>query len=195
MNLEELEARMEKAGETVGACLVKIRQDSMYLDAGYASFEVYCAERWGYAKSHAYRLIDHAKVAKVLVADGRIAPTEGQLRPAMVLKRNCKTEDEFIGKVVEVVAITQDRARKVHDVPRFTANDIAMTVADFGYSRPKQDIKPELREIKRLVLGINNSIAVRKGDGARFRKKHGDILSGAEVVYEWLRSYLEYGGE
>ena len=131
----------------------------------------------------------------MLVADGRIAPTEGQLRPAMVLKRNCKTEDEFIGKVVEVVAITQDRARKVHDVPRFTAQDIERTVQDFGYSRPKQDIKPELREIKRLVLGINNSIVVNKMDGEKFVKKYGKVLNGAEVAHAWLTEYLECGDE
>lgn len=191
MRLDELEARMERAGETVGACLITIRDKSLYLEAGYKSFEDYAEQRWGYKKTHAYRLMDHAKVAKRLQADGHMVPSEGQLRPAMALKRQCKTEDEFLDKVCNVVEITYSRADHEFDVPKITARDIITTMEDFGPGRPRQDIKPELREIRRLVLGVANAVAVKKYSGEEFVEKYGHVLKGAEEVFAWLEEYLE----
>jgi hypothetical protein len=62
----------------VGHALARIKTEKLYR-ADYDSFEAYCKARWGFARAHAYRLIDAAKVVENVSPIGDI-PKESQAR-------------------------------------------------------------------------------------------------------------------
>jgi hypothetical protein len=67
--LRELEADVERhvsSFAAAGRALREIRDEKLYLN-NYKTFEAYCKERWGYGKTHAYRLIDASAVVDNLV--------------------------------------------------------------------------------------------------------------------------------
>ena len=85
-NLIELEKIIEKGLRTftdVGSALLQIRDGKLY-QPQYGSFEEYCRDRWDIERSHAYRLMDSAKVMANLKDSpiGELLPAnESQARP------------------------------------------------------------------------------------------------------------------
>ena len=76
----------------VGEALLKIRDAKLYRDS-HERFEDYCREKLQYQKSQAYRLMDAARVVRLISpigevsADGVMHPTcEAQVRPLVGLK-------------------------------------------------------------------------------------------------------------
>jgi hypothetical protein len=66
----------------VGRALLKIKQARLYREH-YNSFEIYCERRWGFNRSHAYRLVDAAEVCAKMSPMGDISlpENERQVRP------------------------------------------------------------------------------------------------------------------
>jgi len=85
--LADLEETIERGMHSfvdVGNALVEIQKGKLYTDVG-DTFEAYCKKRWGFAKSHTYRLIDSAKVVTLLekspIGDSALLPqNEAQAR-------------------------------------------------------------------------------------------------------------------
>jgi hypothetical protein len=75
---EETIARGLQTFTEVGQALARIKAQKLYR-ASHDSFEAYCKDRWGFARAHAYRLIDAAKVAENVSPIGDI-PKESQAR-------------------------------------------------------------------------------------------------------------------
>jgi hypothetical protein len=75
---EETIARGLQTFTEVGQALARIKAQKLYR-ASHDSFEAYCKERWGFARAHAYRLINAAKVAENVSPIGDI-PKESQAR-------------------------------------------------------------------------------------------------------------------
>lgn len=66
----------------VGNALAAIRDGKKYKAAGYTTFDDYCRQRWGIAKSQAYRSIQAAAVIGEMSPVGDVLPrTERQVRP------------------------------------------------------------------------------------------------------------------
>ena len=64
-----------------GAALAEIHHDGLYRKE-YISFDDYLSRKWGLGKSHGYRLINAANVAKVLADEDTVQPSnEAQVRP------------------------------------------------------------------------------------------------------------------
>ena len=64
-----------------GAALAEILHDGLYRKQ-YLTFDEYLHGRWGIHKSHGYRLINAANVAKVLAGEDTVQPSnEAQVRP------------------------------------------------------------------------------------------------------------------
>ncbi len=83
IQLEELETVIRNGQQTfveVGNALIEIRDNKLYRSK-HSTFEAYCADRWGFAKSQAYRLIDGAKVVNNLSPIGDTPKTEAVARP------------------------------------------------------------------------------------------------------------------
>ncbi len=85
----------------VGKALRRIRDERLYRELLFDSFEAYVKDRWDMAKSQAYRLMDASKVIDNLspIGDGVLPQNESQTRPLARLKtidqRNIWSE--FIG--------------------------------------------------------------------------------------------------
>lgn len=65
--LAVLERVIERGKQTfieVGQALAEIQEDRLYHKQGYATFEAYCKERWGWTRSIAYRYIDASEAAE-----------------------------------------------------------------------------------------------------------------------------------
>ena len=83
--LDECEAKIATGWQTfveVGAALTEIRDGELYR-AKYKDFEEYCRDRWGYGRTHAYRLMDAAGVIRDLSPIGDRVPgpaNEAQVR-------------------------------------------------------------------------------------------------------------------
>lgn len=88
--LEQHEAVIErglKTFEEVGIALLTIRDKKLY--KAYATFEDYCFDRWGFSRTHAYRLIDAATIVGNLKMSpyGDILPeAEAHVRPLTQLE-------------------------------------------------------------------------------------------------------------
>jgi 16S rRNA G966 N2-methylase RsmD len=86
--LAELEAIIERdlaAFTRVGQALLEVRDRRLYRER-YSSFERYVAERWGFGRAHAYRLMAAAEVAEKVSPVGDI-PSERVARELAPLLR------------------------------------------------------------------------------------------------------------
>jgi hypothetical protein len=72
----------------IGKALRRIRDEQLYRQLLFNSFEAYVKERWDMAKSHAYRLIEASKVIDNLspIGDGILPQNESQARALAQLK-------------------------------------------------------------------------------------------------------------
>jgi phage N-6-adenine-methyltransferase len=72
----------------VGAALLKIRDNRLYKDTEYDTFEKYCAGRWGMKQSRAYQYMDAAQVVGNLESSTIVEllpANEAQVRPLVGL--------------------------------------------------------------------------------------------------------------
>jgi hypothetical protein len=86
--LNELEAVVERGMKTfveVGTALLEIKDRRLYREK-FATFEVYCHERWGFGAHRAYQLMDASVVVQDLSTRVDIHPSsEKQVRPLVNL--------------------------------------------------------------------------------------------------------------
>jgi len=81
--LAQLEGIIERGLETfieVGQALMRIRDERLYREAGYSSFEVYCQERWGHRRAWADRQISAMRKVAELDPTGSTPANEWQAR-------------------------------------------------------------------------------------------------------------------
>jgi DNA-binding CsgD family transcriptional regulator len=87
---EEVIARGLSSFYEVGNALMAIRDGKKYRAAGYETFEAYCQHRWDIGQSHAYRLMDSAKIIGALESSptGEVPEprSERQIRPLAKLR-------------------------------------------------------------------------------------------------------------
>ncbi len=80
--LEKLIARNQECFSKIGKALKEIRDNRLYKEALFESFEIYTRERWDMGKSHAYRLIKFYEVIYNLSPIGdKLPANESQARP------------------------------------------------------------------------------------------------------------------
>lgn len=72
--------RGRKAFVEVGAALMEVRERELYRET-HGTFEAYCADRWGFSRVHAWRLMEAADVVATLPMGNIPAPaSERQVR-------------------------------------------------------------------------------------------------------------------
>lgn len=154
--LEECEAVIEKGLETyieVGEALTEIRDRLLYRD-GYATFELYCRERWRFVASRARQLIGAVETARVLETVTNVTPAnEAQARELAPLRGDPKKMAEVWERVVERTdgkpttlavrrAVQAERTpcltpkltttlSRIHDLARF-ATEVAPTLSQLS---------------------------------------------------------------
>ena len=70
----------------IGKHLRDIRNEGLYAERGHKTFERYGRERFGFSRSHTYRLIDYAEMQDALSPFGDMLPSEGVARALLPLK-------------------------------------------------------------------------------------------------------------
>lgn len=81
VQLEEVIDSQRRCFYQIGQALKEIRDDRLYRQLLFESFEAYLKERWDMSKSHAYRLIEASRVIDNLSPLGEVLPeNEAQLR-------------------------------------------------------------------------------------------------------------------
>lgn len=66
VNLETCEKDIQSSFERVAAAFAAIKAHHLYKEAGFSSFDSYCADRWGITRTHGYRLAAANEVMKSL---------------------------------------------------------------------------------------------------------------------------------
>ena len=73
--------RLSRTFVEVGQALARIRDEDLYREAGFRTFEAYCRERWDMGRNYANKQIAAAEVVSTIVPKGLPAPsTESQAR-------------------------------------------------------------------------------------------------------------------
>lgn len=138
--LAELETTIESGLQSfieVGNALAAIRDRKLYTDV-HETFEGYCKSRWGFAKSHAYRLIDSAKVVKNLSPMGDIPPPTNE----RVARELAEIEDE--NKQADVWSKAVETAPKDKSgQPKITAAHVAKVRDEVLGPQEPEPTKPE----------------------------------------------------
>ncbi|MEV0236798.1 hypothetical protein [Nonomuraea sp. NPDC050786] len=87
---------------TAGPALKQIRDDGLYKDAGFASFERYVDERWDMSRPRAYQLIDSVRAMEALEGVTDEVPNERQLRAILpVVDGHGKEAAEQVWRLAE----------------------------------------------------------------------------------------------
>jgi len=87
LHLENIIDTQRRCFYKFGKALKEIRDDRLYRELLFDTFEAYLKKRWDMSRSHAYRLIEACRVIENLSPIGDILPeNEAQLRPLVQLK-------------------------------------------------------------------------------------------------------------
>ena len=108
LHLETLIETERRCFYKIGKALKEVRDDRLYRELLFDSFESYLKQRWDMSRSHGYRLIEAARVIDNLSPIGDILPeNEAQLRPLMRLTPfdQCKIWRDFLSTGTELKAI------------------------------------------------------------------------------------------
>jgi len=91
----------------IGKALKEVRDERLYRQLLFNSFEIYLKQRWDMSRSHGYRLIEAARIIDNLSPIGEKLPeNEAQLRPLIHLSPSdqCKIWRDFLATGTELKA-------------------------------------------------------------------------------------------
>jgi hypothetical protein len=113
IQLEDIIAANQQNFHQTGKALKQIRDDRLFRDLLFDSFEAYVKQRWDMARSHAYRLIKAANVIYNLspIGDGILPENEYQAR---ILARFTKEDQRNIWRafIASGMALSAKNIRK-----------------------------------------------------------------------------------
>lgn len=198
-NLRLCESKIEGALSDAWHALRKIHDDKLYKADRYNTFEEYAEKRWGYSKSRAYQLIDHANIIDRLKAEGvAFLPSgEGLTRPLQKMKRSSKSEDDFQQKVSVGWRAACDSAPKVMDVPQVTVQHVESTMERLGLYRNAKRSNPTAAAtaLRDLLTKIGQSDALKETPEDFYDEYElKGLPSNAARTVGWLVAYLDRAG-
>lgn len=196
--LADCEAKIETCLSEAHYALRRIQEEKLYRAAGYKSFESYVAERWGYSKTHAYRLIDHTKFLDHLKEQHvHVLPaSEGVSRPLMKLKRLAKSDDDFMQRAENAWQIAVDKAPKVLDVPQITPEHVEATMAHYGIYRPakRKNTSEEATKLRELLTKLGQCGALKMSPEVFMNRFEGKgFPNNFQTTLSWLMGCAELG--
>lgn len=120
IQLEDIIAANQNRFYQTGKALMQIRDNQLFRDLLFDSFEAYVRQRWDMARSQAYRLIKAANVIDNLspIGDGILPANEYQAR---ILARFTKADQRNIWRafIASGMALTAKNIRKwAHQAPK-----------------------------------------------------------------------------
>lgn len=181
--LSDLEAVVEAGQQTfvaVGDALAEIRDSRLYRD-GFPTFDEYLAERWGWGRAYACRLIKAADAVRGLPAELLpIVNSEGAARAVASVPPESRAE---------VLAAVRDSGKPA------TAAQITLSAAELGKIHPKKTPAPQ--PVPTPVAPVNPP-EIPESSGDQEPEATGPVLPPAppedysdpfsELVYWWGQS-------
>lgn len=134
-DLEQCESVIGQHGRAfveVGRALSKIRENELYKERGFKTFEAYCRKRWEMNRAHANRLIGAFYLLEKLDPKGSIPTSETHVRPLL------KLPEDKRAKVWEMAVETAPDGK-------VTARHVAKTVTDHLPAPPPKPRAPAQR--------------------------------------------------
>jgi protein gp37 len=165
--LIERERRIEGAERNAylvrGQELCAIHDKQLYREYDYASFEVYCEERWELAKQTAYQLIGAASFAEKVRHGGLSLPSrERHVRPLLA---RLEEDDDRLAVWRDVLATTN--GARIH------AKDVDNAISRFLALRNKEYVT--LEEWHEIDEGARGALLTRTGKHGLNAQKNTDI--------------------
>jgi hypothetical protein len=198
-DLRRLEGVIRRGGKIfhkVGRALAEINQRELYR-VRYASFADYCRDRWGFGRSHSYRLIDAAEVLEDL-ADlspmGDTPQSERQARPLAQLDAPASRRAAWDAATAGPGAPTQADVQDV--VARMLASDDPAEQQEIA-AREGERIRTQGRRVEERRGRDERTRRLRKMlAAARLVRKDGRGL-GAEgrKPVRWAEHVIRWCGE
>lgn len=196
--LRDCEDRIDCATDDAWHALRTIHDDKLYKSDGYGSFQQYVEQRWGYSKSRAYQMIDHAKIIDRLKSEGVgfLPGGEGLTRPFAKFRRKYGKDDEesFLQASSEAWRAASDSAPKAFDVPQVTVEHVESTMERLGlYRNVKSTSKASAAaELRALFTKVGKSDAL-KMTPEEFVKRFADkgFPSDFFQILDWMRGCAE----
>jgi hypothetical protein len=155
----------------IGKALKEVRDDRLYRELLFDSFESYLNQRWDMSRSHGYRLIEAARVIDNLSPIGDILPeNEAQLRPLMRLTPfdQCKIWRDFLSTGTELKAI---------NIRRFVSLSVSGENKDFD------QIEIISVDYKNAIMAMLKEITLARQDGWQSTSRQAGLF--------WLRVMKE----
>jgi len=124
--LAHLEGIIERGLETfieVGEALLRIREERLYREDGYPSFEAYCQQRWGHRRAWADRHISAVRKLAELDPAGSTLTSEWQARQLPKPSGNPELDAIVAQGRAAVARVNQARAAMLHIVAEGIAAD------------------------------------------------------------------------
>lgn len=110
--LEDIIARGKQSFVEVGEALMQVRDKKLYTER-YGTFAEYCEQRWGFKKSHVYRLMEASEEALKLPEPER-PKTEKEARKVLKIRRTSPRGDIQPKKEIVMDRITpEDQAAEL----------------------------------------------------------------------------------
>ena len=137
----------------IGKALKEVRDERLYRQLLFDSFEIYLKQRWDMSRSQGYRLIDAARVIDNLSPIGdKLPENEAQLRPLIHLSPSdqCRVWRDFLATGTEL-----------------KANNIRRFVLKYVSGEKKGIDQSELISVdyKNAVLAMLKEITLARQDG------------------------------
>lgn len=108
--LKAYESVIEAGQQTfveVGQALAKIREQRLFREAGFHSFDDYCRQRWGMGKSYASQLISAGEVGQEFTTVNNFEQARALRRVPAPQRAEVMERVERTGQPVTAAAITQ----------------------------------------------------------------------------------------
>lgn len=149
--LAECEADFERGFQIAARALVEIRDNRLYREAGYTSFDTYCRERRGMRRDMADKLIAASGVVNDLHTNGMesLPTSERQARPLAKLP-TAQDRSEAWQEAVETAPNGKVTAKHVEQVVRARVE-------------PTQQQEPDSDRLTFVVIGIEESLTLLAG--------------------------------
>lgn len=170
------EEKIESGVQAACDALRKIRDDGLFAEAGYGTFDQYVVERWGYSRTYAGRLIEHANIRDLLIKEGAtILPNnEAQTRELVKVRERAKTEHEGSQNVALTWQMAVDKAPREQDVPIITAQDVESVARQFVNKPLPKKVDHDREKFKEWLSRGTHLKLIRKGSGYDIHTKYGD---------------------
>jgi hypothetical protein len=149
-----------------GLALIEIKNDKLWVDLGYGSFEELCRKEFGWGNKRAYQIMSAVRVVKALPDKelSTIVETESQAR-ALAKAAPEKDRPELLRKVVAGGSVTARRITEVADQSRNAIRETKpeMVRDDTGYVVPERAMqfwnrKSEAKEILKSMSDLRCTI-------------------------------------